>query len=329
MKFVILSPSGIRTGGPEACFQLSDTLIQNGFDAEIWLVTSDDVGFLQDALKEKTRLRDLVLVVPERRNLIAEYSGYKFKPFARCSPSDEVVFVLPEVYLGFMPFFAGMQVLVWWLSVDNAFSALSSINLNSLRTPDVRHAVQSVYAERFVSALGFESTPLTDYTVVGNVVDLPLSERPLKLAVSAGPKVISDLNALIRSIGERIPGVEIVPIVGLSQSQVSEALSTSRLFIDLGKLPGKDRMPREAIMLGTNVIIAWAGAGMHAGDFPIDAMYRARTYDLQFVARLAAHMIANPKVHAAQFERARNAIANEKAVFSQEVLTTFSHYFSV
>jgi hypothetical protein len=328
MKFVILSPSGIRTGGPEACFQLSDTLIQNGFDAEIWLVTSDDVAFLQNALREKTRLRDLVLVVPERSNLIAEYSGYRFKPFSRCSPSDEVAFVLPEVYLGFMPFFAGMQVLVWWLSVDNAFSALSSINLNSLRTPDVRHAVQSVYAERFVSALGFESTPLTDYTVARDVVDLPLSERPLKLALNAGPKVISDLNALTRSIAERIPDVDIVPIVGLSQSQVSDALSTSRLFIDLGKFPGKDRMPREAIMLGTNIIIAWAGAGMHMGDFPIAEMYRAPTHDLQFVARLAAHMIVNPEAHAPRFKLARDAIAAEKDIFSQEVLTTFSRYFA-
>ena len=113
------------------------------------------------------------------------------------------------------------------------------------------------------------------------------------------------------------------------QDRVPPAQFAQRLDFPAEQLPGKDRMPREAIMLGTNVIIAWAGAGMHAGDFPIDAMYRARTYDLQFVARLAAHMIANPEVHAAQFERARNAIANEKAVFSQEVLTTFSHYFSV
>ena len=38
MKFVILSPSGIRTGGPEACFQLSDTKI---FKPENLLLTTE------------------------------------------------------------------------------------------------------------------------------------------------------------------------------------------------------------------------------------------------------------------------------------------------
>lgn len=324
MKYVILSPYGIRTGGPEACYQLSDSLIRQGFEAEVWLVSAGDVDAFRDALKKKIRFAGNSLQIPERLNNVDEYQNYQAKPFKSYAPGDDVMFIMPEVYMWMMPLLLGCKVMVWWLSVDNAFRAMADINLNMLRTPLVKHAVQSDYARAFTASLGLKSTFLTDYTVISPKPTPALQDRPLKVSVNAGKKVIFDLNVLSASLKELNPNIEIVKIAGLSREEVYDAFSTSRVFIDLGNFPGKDRMAREALLLGANIIVGNAGAGHYEADYPLPELYRPPVFDLAAVARLTAQMVQDPVTHAAQFQSARQIFGNEKEIFDKEVVHTFS-----
>ena len=324
MKYVILSPYGIRTGGPEACYQLSDSLIRQGFEAEIWLVSDGDANSFRDAVKKKIRFAGNTLQIPERLNKVDEYKHYQSKPFKSFAPGDDVIFIMPEVYISIMPLFVGCKVIVWWLSVDNALRAMADINLNMLRTPWVKHAVQSDYARAFTASLGLKSTFLTDYTVISPKPTPALQDRPFKVSVNAGEKVIFDLNFLSALLKELCPAVEIVKISGLSREEVYDAFSTSRVFIDLGNFPGKDRMAREALLLGANIIVGNAGAGHYEADYPLPALYRPQVYDLGAVAQLASKMVHDPLTHAMQFKSARQIFGNEKESFDKEVMHTFS-----
>lgn len=323
MKYVILSPYGVRTGGPEACCQLSDALIRCGVDAEMWLVSEADVSVLRDAVRKRLGLVGNSWQVPVRTNSVAEYEQYRSKPFRAYAPGDDVMFIVPEVYVWIVPLLMGAKVLVWWLSVDNAFRALSDINLNLLRAPLIRHAVQSEYARAFTASLGLRSTFLTDYTVVPAKPALPLTERPLKVSVNAGQKVVCDLKLLGKLLAELCPSIEIAHIKGLSREQVYDAFSTSRVFIDLGSFPGRDRMAREALLLGTNIVVGNAGAGSYEADYPLPETYRPPVHDMETVASVAAHMALDPAAHAMQFHVARQMISCEKQKFDEEVRQTF------
>lgn len=329
MKYVIMCPYGVRTGGPEACFQLSDSLIKNGFNAELWLITNPDLEVLAQALRNNIDISKVNINVVEKNNQIDDYKSYRYKPFRTLESSEPAAFVLPETYLFLLPLLKRHNVVVWWLSVDNALGPLAQINLNWLRLPNVYHAVQSAYAMQFASALGLEPFYLTDYTQINRKIfcsESNLTDRPPKITINAGRKVIFDLNQLARLIQDQCPQVEIVKIVGMSHDQVISEFRSCRVFIDIGNFPGKDRMAREALAEGANVIVGSGGSGYYEADYPIPSLYRPKPFDLTAISRLAVHMLLNPEVHFKQFDTARKTIANEQKVFNREVLLGFSRF---
>lgn len=321
MKFVILCPFGVRTGGPEACLQLSDALLRSGFQAEIWWTQSQDFVAFQQYLANAEDTQSFLLEA--RRHEFDEYRNYKYVPFTSYSRSDTLTFIIPEVYISLVGLLCVKPIVVWWLSVDNAFGALAQVNMNLLRHPSIRHAVQSNYAKKFVNALGLNSSALSDYTVVPAKTKIQISavdKRPLKLALNAGGKVVSDLDFLSQLIKKEVPQAEIIRIAGLTRAEVYDAFASARVFVDLGKFPGKDRMAREAILLGANIIVANSGAGAEKKDFAIEDIYRLNPFDYERLAKRAVHMLLHPAAHAKRFESVRAAVAAEKEEFRREAV---------
>ena len=164
---------------------------------------------------------------------------------------------------------------------------------------------------------------LTDYTVVPSFETDSISDRPLRVAVNAGQKVIVDLTMLELFLRNIFPDLEFVQIRGMKRHEVFQTFSTSRLFIDLGSFPGRDRMAREAALLGANVIVARAGSAARHDDFPIPDCYRIAPHDIEKVAILGAHMLQFPELHSPQFESFRQKCREERVKFFGEVLQIF------
>lgn len=325
MKYIILCPYGVRTGGPEALFQLSDSLIRNGFDAELWLIMPDEIASINEIVANKGQIFSQAFSLTDRSNVVLEYDKYKFKIFEKYEIGQDFVIVLPEVYSWMLPALLINKVLLWWLSVDNAFASLARFNLNYLRLPSITHAVQSVYAYGFTKSLGLESSYLSDYTVINNL-DIVSKCRLKKIAINAGQKVIFNLEKIIEILRQKCPDLKIEMISGLTRDQVYHAFSTSRLFVDLGNFPGKDRMVREAIMLGANVILSNSGAGMNNEDYGIPSLYRLSPYETDKLISLALHVINNPDAHAPMFDNSRGKIMQEKSIFDAQVIDIFATF---
>lgn len=320
MKYVILSPFGIRTGGPEACLQLSDALLKIGAETEIWWTTAEELGEFREYTATQKQIQPLNF--PEKEHGFAEYDAYNYRPFTHYLTTDNITFILPEVYLSIIHLFLGNPIIVWWLSVDNAFPSLAGMNMNLLHHKSIRHVAQSFYAEKFLASLKIASEYLTDYTVTrhNETSLIPSEKRPLKIAINAGNKVISDLQHLSTLITQHNRDIEIVLIANMSREDVYTAFKTSRVFIDLGKFPGKDRMVREATLLGCNSIIGKSGAGANNIDFQIDDLYRINVFEYEQIAKLAAHMTLFPEIHSGNFKRINASIQEERKNFNNETL---------
>lgn len=251
----LLCPLNIRTGGPEAIHQLSDALIEQGFDARMvyfeWPQTATlEQAATQDAYNFGARL-----------NTIEDYAHYKVNSESVIPNSADAIVVLPESICHLAPKFDKATVLIWWLSVDNAFAALSKVNLNYLRMPKVKHAAQSDYAADVLRALCFASVGrcgrLTDYTTGLRLPTIFAIHRPMRVAIQATPhKVVAPIDE-IATILENA-GIECV-FIGrelMSRDQIAQLFETSRVYLDLGNMPGKDRMPREARAMGCEVVVA-------------------------------------------------------------------------
>ena len=126
-RIVVLCPSNVVTGGPEALHQLVDSVNRQGGDAAI-------------------------MYVPSKMSVPAQYAGYEVR-VARQVPDDALV-VIPEIWPEKVGQFA--NTVLWWLSVD--FSKPESL----LAVPG-RHMVQSAYARDFLAGHGIQAQMLTDY----------------------------------------------------------------------------------------------------------------------------------------------------------------------
>lgn len=260
----ILCLAGVRTGGPEALHQLSDALLEQGFPARMVYYTWEEVAALERASPGAGYSFGF------RGNEVTDYDRYQKRPVSAVPNDDNSVIVLPEPLCHLAPLFNRSTVLIWWLSVDNGFGALSKVNLNHLHAENVWHAAQSQYAERFLEALNLPfGGMLSDYTADLSklVAPQPWFERKKIIVFNENPhKVTASFDAFSDKIREIDPDILVVKAQG-TRDQMASLFASAQVYVDLGSMPGKDRMPREALSMGCFVVLGprQRGAG---SDFP-------------------------------------------------------------
>ena len=107
----------------------------------------------------------------------------------------------------------------------------------------------------------------------------------------------------------------------MSFDEVCRNLAASALYVEIGHLPGRDRLPREAALLGTPCIMLARGAGFCWDDFPIGVDYRIPyTIDwAQHMAPVIQAALDDPEQIRRVQEPFREWVAGEKARYEQAV----------
>ena len=324
-KIVMVCSAGSRTGGPEASFQLVHELNAVGLSAEIWLVTPTQVAAMEASMSRGERIGDRPELLTSEENQFDEYARYQHTVFDGQFDS-QTTFILAEKYLHLVPYLLNARPMIWWLSVDNAFQALAKINLNFLRLPQVRHIHQCEYAQQVLQSLGISSQPVFDYTVIDDTArSIPLPDRRMKVALTAGRKVIFPLKQFAQKLCSIEPNLEVVLLQGLSREAVYEALSTARLFYDMGNFPGNDRMYREALLFGTPVMTLDVAGATGGALAQLPSFYRptlSQATSSPTIQKML-HILHHPSLHDAQYEDLRRVVGRERETFSRQVIQAF------
>jgi len=332
-KIVVVCTAGSRTGGPEASFQLVDQLNQSNFKACIWLIKNKDVKLIKRKIKKQLTISDYLRAniflrffsrkITSDMHIFPEYKDYQ-APVFDGDFDDKNIYVFAEKYAWMIDFFPNSKSLIWWLSVDNALNAMSSINLNKLRLPNIFHATQSEYASRFLHSLNIQSVRLSDFTTVP--LNLEKKSKGPLICINAGKKVIFDLDVIEGEIRKRIPEVIFIRMQGLSRDDVYKSLASSKIYIDFGNFPGKDRMAREAILLGTSVLVLNVAGASSSEDFDISSEYKINISEVYSdkTFELISNMFANSDNHFLKMASLVKQVEGEKANFQSEVVNFFS-----
>jgi len=134
--------------------------------------------------------------------------------------------------------------------------------------PRVCFFAQSYFGQGFVrEVLGREASIITDPIRVVNVSAGSRRRNTVLYNVVKSGSMIPEVKALL-------PDVEFRPIEKMSFDEVAHALSEGTVYLELGHLPGRDRMSREAAHFGTPVVVLARGAGYCWRDFPLPVDYR-------------------------------------------------------
>jgi hypothetical protein len=286
-KIYILTPPATLTGGPEALFQLSDAINKQG-GSGITLFSN----YHQDPIPE-------------------DYKKYETITDQQLEISPENLIVLPEVWTHLIndPNFSNISKAVWWLSVDNNGNR-NNVNFKD----DTIHLYQSYYAEDFLKSKGTKNMlPIFDYLSDSYFEDRNLKEKKNLICYSIKGERIAN------QIKPYLPDYEFVMLNNMTRDGVIETLRCSKVFIDFGHHPGKDRIPREAALLNNCVITNRKGSANFQKDIPILDRYKIENEDITQMVNLIKDCIENFNERINDFKKYRKEIQNQKKEFFNQV----------
>lgn len=332
-KVYVVAPFGHCTGGVELAHQLVDYLRNKQIEAYIVYAEKGEKSISKD------------------QTITANYSKYNLKSTSVIEDIPENILVLPEIYFEFILKYKNIKIACWWMSVDfrytrttfremfrfkkNFRSKLGLVkaylegycrefkNDNALLKKEnsrILHLYQSHYAQYHLYSNGFSHLlPLSDYINLDLVGDVSCAKRNVVLYNPA--KGFGFTKKIITAL----PDVKFVPLKGLNREQLRELLETSKLYIDFGHFPGKDRLPREAVSNGCCIMTGKLGASYFYEDVPVGDTYKFDVCENSIPSIVAEikYILANYESCKFDFDFYRNRVRNEQEIFYQEIEEIF------
>jgi hypothetical protein len=242
MKVYVNIPAGEVAGGVESLYQLVDSINSlGGYGCVIWD-------------------KQMQNPVP------AKYSHYHLIYGEEVEEHPDNWIIYPEVWTEKVNSYPGMKNAIWWLSVDNNHG-----KFRDFTNDNITHFYQSFYALSFLQENGArKSLPLFDY-INSKYLKRGFNLDQKENIVCYNPLKGIDITNQIKSQNTEI---SFLAISGMNENQVIETLARSKVYIDFGHHPGRDRIPRESAILGNCVITNHLGSAGFYNDIPIESKYK-------------------------------------------------------
>ncbi len=312
----IACPPALATGGPELLHQFAAKIRELGGEAAMYYPGREPAD----------------PVVPRYR----EYGVPFTRSIAAAGAAD--VLVVPETMTGELYTNQRMQRWIWWLSVDN-FHAATQVTKRKARIRrflgldrvykvgevGFGHMAQSYYAIDFLARHGVTGVEyVSDYLNPAFLATAVAANRAREDRVLYNPKKGLDFTKKLMAAA---PDVNFVPIENMTPQQIAELMQSSKVYIDFGHHPGKDRMPRESAICGCCVVTGLDGAAAFEQDLPIPADFKFPREDAS-VERIVAcirRCLADYPAQVARFAAYRDFILAEPEQFGAQVQAFLAH----
>jgi hypothetical protein len=128
-----------------------------------------------------------------------------------------------------------------------------------------------------------------------------------------------------KKIMESSKGIMFIPLINMSREEVIKTLQKAKVYIDFGNHPGKDRIPREAAILGCCVITGKRGSATFFEDVPIPDEYKFEDKDenIPKIIDKIKDCLENYEERYKDFEHYRQIIKNEPQKFLEDLKKIF------
>ena len=317
----ILCPANFHTGGAELLHQLCSQLVRFNVDARMFYYN------------------------PRNANPVDEfYKKYHLNYATNIIDSPENIFICYEGPTEFIHFFKNIRRVMWWLSADNYVielrNTIQRVANYVLAEPmpkifyfgnpaddDVLHFVQSEHARNFIELNGIPKEKIQrveDYLNPAFMnraksVDLTKKEN----IVAFNPRKGLHVTNFLASIA---PNLNWQPIQNMTPEQVQALLAKSKVYIDFGHHPGKDRIPREAAISGCVVITGKRGSAGNDIDVNIPAEFKFDETEesLKNVIEKIHEVFADFTTAYEKQSAYREKILGERELFERDVADAFN-----
>ena len=309
-KIYIVCPANTVTGGPELLHQLNYKIKELNYQCSMYY----------------TGIKEGVDPTPE------QYKVYNVEYDFEIEDSADNYMIVPEICTNLLKKYKKINKVIWWLSVDNYF-----VNFNNLKAKikslgglmnfnykneEVFHLSQSNYATDFLKKEGISEDKiiyLSDYinkTFIEKSSDNINKEK--KDYILYNPKKGYEYT---KKIIDKSSNLNWKPLINLTPEEMSELMQESKVYIDFGNHPGKDRIPREAAISGCCIITGLRGSARFKQDVPIDSGFKFEDSDenISNVLSKIEYLIKNYDTEKEKFNSYRDFILSEEKKFEIDV----------
>lgn len=257
--------------------------------------------------------------------------------------NEDNVLVVPENFSNYLFRFSKIRRVLWWLSVDNfflqfkwhyqtesktkrlkrrirkVFNGFPYNRLQRLKDPGVvfLHLVQSQYAYEFLRKYNLGPiTWLSDY--INPEITSEKNTLSKKDQVIYNPMKGKEFTAKLMAYA---PEINWVALQRMSPSEVAARMAESKVYIDFGHHPGKDRIPREAVLNDCIILTNRKGAAGNEVDLPIPYSFKFEesNENIQQIISKIRFCFANYATVKNDFTVYKERIKSEELVFESEL----------
>lgn len=207
--------------------------------------------------------------------------------------------IVPEIYTIPALGLKSQRRFVWWLSLSNFYGwkgdSVFRDAFRSIRTlvrgrrpfgvqslSGLTHLSQSDTVSCHLEARRISSFPLCDFVNPVFLVPPRAVHQRHNVILFNESKSARPVSQLQREY----PHLAFRGLQGLSALDLRDVYRSSKLFVDFGPHPGRDRMPREAVSQGCTLITGLKGTAANSKDVPIPLRYKldqtSRAFSRQF-----------------------------------------------
>lgn len=331
-KIYVLTPYNYCTGGVELAHQLVSRLRDKGEDAYV-VYTKPPIS------------------ISSNQDITPNYSAYNLKATNEIEDEECNFLIVPEIYFEYIQYYKKINIGCWWMSVDNRYKRASFKecfsfsndfetkirliyhyfkndiykyqNNNRLIQEEgdrIIHLYQSHYAQFHLYSKGFSRlAPLSDYINLELVGNCSNKREDIVLYNPAKGKKFTEL------VIKNLPSVRFIPLKGLNRAELQQLLGKAKLYIDFGHFPGKDRLPREAVVNGCCIITGKLGASFFYEDVPIGITYKfdCNKSNLKKIVEKIKYVISNYELCKGDFDEYRSKVLKEQEIFYSEINDLF------
>lgn len=297
------------TGGTLLLHQLGDWLQQKGFKVKMHYIPNT-----LDPVHE-------------------EFTKYNLDRVSEIKDDKKSFIIIPEVFPFELERYQHATCILWWLSVDNYFMPFNKlsrkrriynwvIGKQRVYKKAQIHLSQSNYAQTFLKRKGIKSVMLSDY-LHESFTSIVFKIQNRRNLVLYNPQKGIEFTKILISLA---PDIQWTPIINKTPQEVKELMLSSKIYIDFGNHPGKDRIPREAAICGCCVITGMRGSAFNHIDIPILSAYKFdETEGPNQVITKIRFVLKNYESAQNDFQSYRDQIKCEKEEFFKQASTIFTH----
>jgi hypothetical protein len=311
----VFAPSNIETGGIECLYALHSTYKQLGVNSKMVLIHPDIHP------QHRADWKSIIATETHKLNIGVPLAYDKYvsqdEVASEVDDNENNLIIIPEIWPDVLDGYQNVQKSIWWLSVANALGTDQRDFHLKLTHPEylgVHHFYQSQYAYWFLLNHGAQYVyPLFDYINRDYITDITHENRDN--VVLYNPKKGLEIT---KQLMDENPDIEFIPLINMNRDQLRELMLKSKLYIDFGHHPGKDKFPREAATCGCALITSFNGSARFFQDVMIDPQYK---FDdtVEGVSELIKDIFNNFETHFNNFNLYRKVIKAEVETFNNQV----------